>query len=87
MGVREERPTPGQRVDERCLRLRMAAQAAEAKAFEDKRAAEAAPGLLSQWWFWGAVGVVVIGAAVGTTLALSKTETPEHSNGEIVLIF
>jgi hypothetical protein len=33
------------------------------------------PGLLSRWWFWTAVGVVVVGG-VGTYVALSTEESP-----------
>ena len=44
--------------------------------------------VLSRWWFWTAVGVVVAGAAVGTVLALSggdKTAAADRGSGGVVL--
>jgi hypothetical protein len=44
-------------------------------------------GPLSQWWFWTAVGVVVIGAAVVAVLLLggSGEQAPDGSLGNVIL--
>lgn len=42
-------------------------------------------GLLTKWWFWTAVGVVVAGATVGTLVALDKPEKTNSGTSGVIL--
>lgn len=48
-------------------------------------ATEAPPSgsIFGKWWFWTAVGVVVVAGGVGTFLALSGTKSAKHYQGDM----
>jgi hypothetical protein len=39
--------------------------------------------IFGKWWFWTAVGVVVVAGGVGTFLALSGTKSAKHYQGDM----
>jgi hypothetical protein len=43
----------------------------------------AADSIFKKWWFWTAVGVVVVAGGVGTFLALSGTKSAKHYQGDM----
>lgn len=42
-------------------------------------------GVLTKWWFWTAVGVVVVGATVGTLIAVNQPQKPNAGSSGVVL--
>ncbi len=46
---------------------------------------EPEPAVYQRWWFWTLIGVAVVGAAAGGTVAATRTKTPQGDIGTIDL--